>query len=110
MPDVSLSVEIVINACPGGFALSDAARRTLADLKGIRLIDRDPYPVAAGTDDRLEDVVPRDDRDLIEIVRTMGSAANGPGADLRVVRVNFVAEVVSRFGTEDVEISGTVER
>jgi len=99
----------VINACPGGFSLSEAAQQRWAELSGISLT---PSATAFGT--RFEEVSPgahvskeatraitgwgllafdparhplRDDPMLIRVVNELGADANGIYADLRIVEI-----------------------
>lgn len=93
-------MKIVINACFGGFGLSDAAMRAYAELKGIRLY---PETEAKGfvsttywtvpAEQRKSDAflydrdIARNDPALVQVVETLGKAANGSFAELRVVEI-----------------------
>lgn len=66
--------EVVVNACFGGFSLSRAAVLELR--KSGRALDE----VLSGD-------LPRDDTDLVRVVREMGEKANGSCADLKIVQI-----------------------
>ena len=66
---------IVINDCYGGFSLSESALVKYKDLAGIT--DPDFYSRD----------IERDDPYLVKIVKELGSAANGPHANLKIVEV-----------------------
>lgn len=66
---------IVINDCYGGFGLSERAIREYRQMAGITVgdfYDRD---------------IPRDDPYLVKLVRDLGSSANGPHANLKIVEI-----------------------
>ena len=66
---------IVINDCYGGFGLSNRAAQEYKRLAGI-------------TDPSWHDrEVPRDDPYLVQIVRELGSAANGAHSNLKIVEI-----------------------
>jgi hypothetical protein len=71
--------KIVVNAKPGGFALSRGAAAAL----GLTVEDANAflrnYQVIG------EEALARDDRRLVEVVETLGLAASGPHAELIVV-------------------------
>lgn len=66
---------IVINDCFGGFSLSDRAIAEYKKLAGIN--DLDFY-------DR---EIPRDDPYLVKVVKSLGMAANGSCANLKIVEI-----------------------
>ena len=66
---------VVINDCYGGFGLSVRAAEEYKRLAGIT--DPDWY-------DR---DIPRDDPYLIKIIKTLGMAANGAHANLKIVEI-----------------------
>jgi hypothetical protein len=66
---------VVINDCYGGFGLSVRAAEEYKRLAGIT--DPDWY-------DR---DIPRDDPYLIKIIKTLGMAANGSHANLKIVEI-----------------------
>jgi hypothetical protein len=67
-------MKVVINACFGGFGLSNEAIRRIRDLKGITK-DIDIW----GID--------RSDPALVQVIEELGKAVNGSYADLRVVEI-----------------------
>jgi hypothetical protein len=67
--------ELVINKCFGGFSLSDEACDKLSTLK------RKPV----GPYDACE--WPRDDADLVKVVKDLGTKANGMCAKLKIVKI-----------------------
>lgn len=67
---------VVINDCYGGFSLSDEACAEYKKLAGIVNAD--------GWYDRNVD---RDDPYLVQIVKSMGSKANGTYASLKIVEI-----------------------
>jgi hypothetical protein len=70
--------KIVINACFGGFGLSDEAIAMLRERKGIAAGERTTYA----------DEIGRDDADLIAVVEALGTKkASGGYALLKVVEV-----------------------
>ena len=91
---------IVINKCYGGWGLSHEAVMAYAKLKGISLFTEDtegPYrtyyrhPLEDGLGDRADYFdpynIPRDDPALLIVVGTLGKAANGPCAELKIVEI-----------------------
>ena len=66
-------MDIVINACFGGFRLSDVAMERYCEIKGIA-----EYA-------EYEDRIPRNDPALVQVVRELGDAVNGPFARLAIV-------------------------
>jgi hypothetical protein len=70
--------KIVINACFGGFGLSDEAIAMFRERKGIAAGERTTYADELG----------RDDADLIAVVEALGTKkASGRYAHLKVVEV-----------------------
>ena len=69
--------KIVINTCYGGFDLSDEARATWRERKGIADDARPTYA----------DELARDDADLIAVVEELGEKANSTYSQLKVVEV-----------------------
>ena len=88
-------MKIVINACHGGFSLSDGAIRLYAKLVGINLVEAqsDYCGTEFYTDTVSEETyfsyrsIARDNGFLIETVETLGDAANGDYANLKVVEI-----------------------
>ena len=78
-------MKVVINDCYGGFSLSKMATESYAARKGITLgkwnqtwgffIDFSCHELN------------RDDKDLVEIVESLGSLANGSCANLKIIEV-----------------------
>ena len=125
-------MNIVINACYGGFSLSDEAVLLYAKKKGITLyVDNSGYlthfftvpveqyrelqaDVKANDKDykRLNEsgwyfsdrAIPRDDPALVEVVKELGKKANGRSAKLKVVRIpaNVEWEIAEYDGLEHV--------
>ena len=110
--------EIVINKCFGGFGLSHKAIMRYAELKGIKLyVEKDEYsfnsyykvPPAEykkyyekwrkedGDYRRInakdwcfnDGDIKRDDEELINVVKELGSEANGKCAKLEIVKIPF---------------------
>lgn len=69
-------MKIVINACFGGFSLSDLACEELSKRKGTDVSQYDFYD-----DDK------RTDKDLIEVVEKLKDEANGSLSELKIVEV-----------------------
>jgi len=78
-------MKVVINKSYGGFGLSRAAAEWMAE-RGHKQAQQD---LADGMADTWWTFRPKDRRDriLVEAVETLGKAANGPHASLRVVEV-----------------------
>ena len=75
--------KIVINACYGGFGLSDAAHQALGheriEYENQYGVTHHWKPSALSLD--------RDDPALIAIVEELGTAANGDAAELQVIEI-----------------------
>ena len=69
--------KVCINACYGGFSLSEMAVSELCERKGV-----------ADRDDFYQCDLDRHDPDLIEVVERLGDAANGDCACLQVVTIS----------------------
>ncbi len=89
-------VEVVINRCFGGFDLSHKAVMRYAELKGIKL--KASLHFSSGElkvyDYTTEDGewffprdIPRDDPALVQVVRELGSEADGMFASLKIVSI-----------------------
>ena len=78
-------MKVVINSCYGGFGLSKLAMESYAQRKGLQLGKWNQtfgfYEGVSGHD------IPRDDKDLVEIVESLGSLANGSCAELKVIEI-----------------------
>ena len=89
-------MKVVINADFGGFGLSDEAMRMYSDLAGLNLVGK---PSSFGhtifyIDGEIEDEsafwegeIARNDENLVKVVETLGSAANGNYSRLKVVEI-----------------------
>jgi hypothetical protein len=66
-------LEIIVNTCYGGFSLSEEAKRQYTDKTKS---DRDSWYD-----------VPRDDPDLVSIVKALGASANGEHSLLGITRI-----------------------
>jgi hypothetical protein len=78
-------MKVVINTCYGGFGLSKIALESYASRKGIDLgkwNDRFGFYEGLSHHD-----IPRDDKDLIEIVESLGKLADGFCAELSIVEI-----------------------
>jgi hypothetical protein len=88
-------MKIVINTCFGGFDLSDEAIQLYAKLAGINLVEGPKqYGITHFYVDSVSEEnyfsyykIARDDGFLIETVETLGEAANGDCAALKVVEI-----------------------
>ncbi len=67
---------VVINDCHGGFSLSETAQNRYKELTGI-----------TDKDFRIDRDVARDDPYLVQIVKELGSEADGRYAELRIVEI-----------------------
>ena len=102
MTEISMTIPVVINTNYGGYSLSNEASLELARRKGIQT--REDGLVFVGTGyETVAVVVPRNDHDLIAVVREMGERA---GSDLKVVDVTVNIELESYDGKERVRVSG----
>lgn len=77
MVDATNMVAIVINTCYGLFGLSDEAISMLINMERI----------SAKESHLFDDHKCRSDPDLVKVVQTLGSSANGIGAKLEIVYV-----------------------
>jgi hypothetical protein len=66
---------IVINRCYGGFGLSQAARKLLAQRKNVSMEEFYVYDIK------------RDDKDLVAVVRELGAEANDSHSELAIVEI-----------------------
>lgn len=78
-------MKVVINTCYGGFGLSKIALESYASRKGIDLGKwNDRFGFYEGLSDH---DISRDDKDLVEIVESLGKLADGFCAELKVVEI-----------------------
>lgn len=79
--------KVVINKCYGGFGLSKLACESYAQRKGLKLGKwNQTYGYYEG-DVYFDREIPRDDKDLVEIVESLGKLANASYSDLAIVEV-----------------------
>lgn len=98
--------KIVINACFGGFSLSYAATKWLANNGNKEAIEKmDEMAETYATDWRgFRPRLPRHDALLVECVEALGEAANGDYARLVVVTIKGTQYRITEYdGAEDVE-------
>ena len=103
--------KVVINACFGGFSLSDKAMKLLAEAKRMKCVtdnitswrgwshctigwlhdvyegDINSMPMELREDLLSDRQIPRNDRDLIAVVEELGKEANGRHARLRIIEI-----------------------
>jgi hypothetical protein len=87
--------KIVINACHGGFGLSQKAMERYAELKGFKLITESRglysinyYADSISDENMISDYnMKRNDPDLVRVVEALGKSADDVHAELRVVEV-----------------------
>ena len=78
-------MKIVINSDFGGFGLSKLAIESYASRKGLAL---GKWNSNYGYfEDFMETDIPRNDKDLVEVVESLGSLANGSYSSLRIVEI-----------------------
>ena len=88
-------MKIVINACHGGFGLSDEAIMMYSDVKRLNLKRVDEKSFSSYYFDGIESedtyfsdlTIDRSDKDLVAIVELLGEKANGNYAELKVVEI-----------------------
>ena len=74
-------IEVVINKCFGGFALSEARMARYAVLKGVTAHpDDENFPIQQWG-------IPRDDPDLVSVVQQLPEDEGIVGTDLRVIEI-----------------------
>lgn len=112
--------KIVINTCYGGFSLSTEAMRAYLTLKNIPFEERsDKYTDVmfcepGGEDWSLYDLISEVDRSdpcLIEVIETLGDAANGMCARLRITAVpsGTMYRITEYDGLETIENLDTTD-
>ena len=87
-------MKVVINACHGGFGISQKAMERYAELKGFKLITDNRGHFSLYYADSISDEnmicdynMARNDPDLVRVVEELGTAANNWAADLKVVDI-----------------------
>ena len=105
-------MKIVINTCYGGFGLSDEAIRLYGQLAGITLVEavvdygQNHFYVDSISDENYFSYydIARDDGFIIEVVETLGDAASGKYAKLKVVEIPDDVEwqIAEYDGTEHI--------
>jgi len=91
-------MKIVINACHGGFGLSDEAIEYYGELKNLGLVkEKGDHFSFMGYDWYVGEInddnyfscrnIARDDPDLVRVVEELGEKANTRYSDLRVVEI-----------------------
>ena len=85
------TMKIVINSCYGGFGLSDQALKL--------------YSCLTGQDTQSAHSIPRNDPVLVHVVETLGTAANGRFAQLRIIDIpdDVIWQISEYDGNETVE-------
>jgi len=81
--------KIVINKCYGGYSLSRRAVQALAERKALPTVEKYDYLYLVypdGTELGPADI-PRDDPDLVAVVESLGTEANGRHSELKIVTV-----------------------
>lgn len=112
MSTITIVREVVVNECYGGFGLSVAASVEIAKRHGFILVPHPEfrgYLVKEGTDQTVEELIPRDDPHLVAVVREMGKKASGSCADLCVRRVEIEIEFPDHDGYERVSVHGSAQ-
>lgn len=87
--------EIVINACHGGFGLSDEAIKLLFKYKGWKLVTQDTtYQTTLFYRDYIDDTnwfserdLNRDDPELVRVVKELKGKASDQYAELKIVKI-----------------------
>lgn len=88
--------KIVINACFGGFSLSEKAILRYAEIKGINLVSEVDFKLemvhyyvdSIHNDNYFNDFdIPRDDPALIQVVEELQHDADGYAANLKIVEI-----------------------
>lgn len=111
MTDIRIKMEMVINTRYGGYSLSRKAQVLLAERKGMTLVERDGWLYVEGQDYNLiYNVVPRNDPDLVQVVRELGDEANGESAKLKIVEIDIGVDLENYDGVETVKVWGSASR
>jgi hypothetical protein len=91
-------MKIVINACHGGFGLSDKAIEYYGELKNLGLVKQEgKYFNVSGYDWYVGEInddnyfsdrsIPRDDPDLVRVVEELGTETNTRYSELKIVEI-----------------------
>ncbi len=78
--------EIVVNDRVGGFSLSRAALLRLREMGNKKAIEERESDVPSERDHNLWDI-PRDDKNLVAVVKELGKKANGRSTELKIVEI-----------------------
>lgn len=104
MAEIEITFDMVINTCFGGFGLSQRAAEEVFRRKNIpyalEKFGSRVYPLADGK--TVDEYVPRNDADLVAVVREMGQAANGDLADLKIKSVTISISTDNYDGKETI--------
>ena len=98
-----ITISMVINTNYGCYRLSLEASKEIARRKGMLTREENGYLYVENSNDTVDYVVPRNDPDLVAVVREMGEKA---GADIKVVEVAVDIDIESHDGKETVSVSG----
>jgi hypothetical protein len=81
--------KIVINRCYGGYNLSSRAVEALAERRALPTVEKYEYLYLVYPDGTELDPcdIPRDDPDLVAVVESLGTEANGRHSELKIVTV-----------------------
>lgn len=104
--------KVVVNSCYGGFGLSDKAMKLLAERKGhpIYFDTFTHYKFLLEDDNPGSRYYPPHDKDLVEVVEELGSKANGPFANLKVVTITKPLYKIRDYdGIESIETPEDVD-
>jgi hypothetical protein len=91
-----MTQKIVINACHGGFGLSDAGIELYGKLSGLDLV-RGPDSLFGKSSWYVDEIaesnyfydgqIPRDCEHLVQVVQQLGESANSRYSDLKIVEI-----------------------
>lgn len=90
-------MKIVINACYGGFSLSDEAIQMYSDVKklNLKMVPHEEFNMSMWYIDGIQSnetyfsdyQIERNDKELVAIVELLGEKANGQHAELKIVEI-----------------------
>lgn len=102
-----MRLKFVLNKCYGGYGLSAAAVKRLAELNALPECDEDGKPLVQWQGEsewdfkvRRAHELPRHDANLVRVVEELGEAANGMSAKLKVINVDLYSEIECYVGKE----------